>query len=317
MTLWAASLAGPAFAFLGGFEDQDGYNNDYTTGSGPFGNGASSYNVFYYNAGSYGTNNGGPGGGPVDIANNTGLWRQLDAISAVGNRYAIAHAQVGIEHSYSGDSMLGLRNDTSGAASLIARYFLDDRDFDTIAPGSSLATIVDWSIRLCPDAVSSGGAADTPVFNWTFRDSELDAGLMLGWNENNTIIYKKASDLTWTTSSYTLDRFNYDRIDLHMDNVAKTWYLDAFDVSANQVVNIVSGSTLDAAMGNLTTIDWTLSPNQTKTYFDESNFSVVPEPSSSILCLVAFTALCRRRRAGNPPSGCASTHRTPATRIAA
>ena len=292
--LWA--LAGPAQAYLGGFEDLDGYNNDYLSGAGPFGNGASGYNVFYYNAGAYGTNAGGPGGGPVDIPNNTGLWSQLDAVAATGNRYAIAHAQIGAEHSYVGDAMLGLRNTATGASDLNVRYSLDSRDFGGVTPGTSLASAVLWSLRVCPDPVSFGPGLGLPVFYWAFRDSSLDAGLLLGWDQNNKMLYKSPTDAAWTYTNYTLDHLNYDRLELQMDSIAKTWSLSAFDVSANADVTVVSSGILAASMDALTTIDWTLARDQAKTYFDESSFSVIPEPSSAVLCLLAYAAVGRRRR---------------------
>ena len=294
LLILGCTLSHPALAYLGGFEDQDGYNNDYN-GGGPFGSGASNYNAFYYNAGDYGTNAGGPGGGPVDIPNNTGSWRQLDAIAATGNRYTIAHAQVGVEHSFEGDAMLGMRNDTSGAADLIARYFIDSRDFGGVTPGSSFASIVAWSLRVCPDIATTGGTLAAPAFNWTFRDASLNTGLMVGWNNNNTLIYKSASDSAWTVSSFTLDHLNYDRLDFYIDTLSSTWYLNAFDVSANKTVSVVSSATIAPTMGAITTIDWDLTPNQSKNYFDNSSFSAVPEPSSTLLVALAALAWSTKR----------------------
>jgi hypothetical protein len=289
--------ASPTQAYLGGFEDLDGYTNDYNLPTGPFGSGASSYNVTRYNAGQYGTNGGGTGGSPSLITANTGLWQQIDTAVLFGNRYALAHLEVGAAHAYDGTSMLGLRNDIGVADALIMRYFVDDRDRGGLSYNATLGASLNWSIRVCPDAVGSGSPT-TPVFHWTFRDANLDAGFQVGWNTANTIIYKSASSSTWTTTSYVLDNVNYDRIDISLNAAAGTWSLNVWDESLSLSQTLVNNATMDSSMEQLGYIDWTLAAGQQKHFFDNSVLTV-PEPSSALLTGLATLLHLRRRRSSS------------------
>jgi hypothetical protein len=295
LTLSLCMVAPSSWAYLGGFEDDDGYTNDYST-TGPFGPGATNYNTNRYNAGAYGLSNGGPGGAPADIVDNSGLWQALDPVPLFGNRYTIAHAQTGPAHSYSGDSMLGMRNDTGSTANILMRYFMDDRDRDGQSYASSVGFAMAWSVRVCPD-LPGAGAADAPAFNWTFRDRNLDAGFELGWNSANEIIYREAGVARWTTTGFALDHATYDRLDFSIDAIGRAWSLNAWDESTATSVQVVSGASLNASMEQVGVIDWTLAPNQAKQFFDESNFVVAPEPSSALFAAIGgLSGLARRRR---------------------
>lgn len=286
--------AAPVQAYLGGFEDLDGYSNDYDVATGPFGVGASSYNVHRYNAGQYGTNGGGPGGNAADIPDNSGLWKQVDTAVIFGNRYVLAHLEAGAAHAHEGSSMLGMRNDTGIVDDLIMRYFVDDRDRGGVSYADTLGASLNWSIRVCPDAVNPGSAT-SPVFHWTFRDANLDAGFQVGWNASNTIIYKAANAATWTTTTFVLDRTNYDRIDISMNAAAGTWSLNVWDESLGNSHTLVTNATMSSGMEQLGYIDWTLASGQQKHFFDNSVLTV-PEPSSALLTSLATLLHLRRRR---------------------
>ncbi|MCX6857714.1 MAG: PEP-CTERM sorting domain-containing protein [Verrucomicrobia bacterium] len=284
--------ANTAQAYLGGFEDADGYTNDYFSTTGPFGAGANNYLVNTYNAGAYTL----PGGSPQRITANSGLWQAINGTTLIGNRYVIAHSQIGDESAYAGDAMLGIRNQGTSVSPLEIRYWLDSRDFGGLEPASTADTLIQWSLRVCPDASTAGGNSQSNSFYWTFRDTNLNAGLELGWNDQNQIIYRLPSHSLWQVTSFTLDQFNYDQMNMSFNLASDTWSLSIFDQSAQSTISLVTDAALGASMSNLSAIDWRLEYNQSKSYFDNSSFQVIPEPGTGILLMAAGIIAVRRRQ---------------------
>jgi hypothetical protein len=306
MAVFGALLAAqsPTWAYLGGFEDDDGYTNDYITGGGgPFGSGATNYFLNRYNAGNYGTANDGPGEGPAQIPLNSGLWTQLDENPLSGNRYLLAHALLGGFLPSGGTTMLGMRNQNSNVvAPLDIRYELDARDFDGLPPSLSDGSLVEWGVRVRADALTVSTADQAAAFYWTFRSASTNPGLQLGWNDSNKLIYRLPSESEWTVTSHVLDSTNYDKINLSMDLTNHRWSLSVSDHSQADLLSlIVDNVPMDVGMTNLYFIDWHMEANQAQTFFDESDFVIspvaLPEPSTALLTLgLGFFGILRRKR---------------------
>jgi hypothetical protein len=303
LMLAVIALVAPAtsWGYLGGFEDEDGYNNDYITSGGPFGLGATSYFLNRYNAGVYGTSNGGPGGTPAQIPQNSGLWQQLDGTPMAGNRYVLGHAPTVGATAYAGSSMLGIRNQNPSAqVPLDVRYHMDSRDFNGTSPLLTGGSLIEWELRACPDNPSSLNSDQYAIFYWTFRDAAGDAGLLLGWNDANKVIYKLPSQSSWTVTSHILDHEHYDRFNVSLDLMNDKWSLSVLDFSEmDLLVPLVSDAPLASAMSDFSMLDWHLEYNQAKSFYDKSIFTVTPLPEPTSLLLASAVALgcgLRRRR---------------------
>ena len=90
-----AAMASPnaCLAYLGGFEEQDGYHYGPPNASGLGNN-----DVTRYNAGQYGVNNGGPGGAVTPITPDTGLWDAVLGgrnLNQTSDYYVIRHSAPG------------------------------------------------------------------------------------------------------------------------------------------------------------------------------------------------------------------------------
>ncbi len=144
-----------ASAYLGGFEEQDGYrvpmNGQITSGYLPgdaqyylnnnsangytgvvpvgaypntLGDGTNGPDVTRYNAGQYGTNNGGPGGGAADIGDNSGLWQALSG----GRLYEDASAPYYYGNQYDRNQIVAYRNTVPHSGSQTLNLMASDQN---------------------------------------------------------------------------------------------------------------------------------------------------------------------------------------------
>lgn len=197
-----------ASAYLGGFEAGDGYQGmfssvitsqnigtDWQDGSG-FVPAALGYSagppityfragpdVIRYNAGTYGANNGGPGGVGIDIADNSGLWKANsggaivnDASNGTNNlNFITAHG--GTAHS--GSNFLAIR---AIDATLNYDYSIDSRDLNGVAPNSIQSATYSMDFWFCPGQVISPGGTSANIFGLSYVDSMNTTGLKFGYN---------------------------------------------------------------------------------------------------------------------------------------
>jgi hypothetical protein len=282
-----------ALAYLGGFEAGDGYDNTYTVSVAP-------YILNNYNAGQYGTNNGGPGGSFTSITPNTGEWVKNDAGAVGGLRYLLGHALFGV-HSHTGNVMLGMRNNNVNVQQdLSYTYSLDSRDFNGLAPSSVTRGTIAWSLWVCPDAPTAATNPATEAFYWNFKDTGGNQGMQVGWDTSNHLIYRTSAASAWTTvaPTYQLSDTSYSRLDFVLDLSNQ---LISLDYSADGTIEntAFSNIALGTQMNDFTKLDWTLTYGNAKSFYDDSVFIVtVPEPSGAMLVGISFAVfgILRRRR---------------------
>ena len=119
------------------------------------GDGTHGSDVTRYNAGGFGSNNGGPGGIGVDIADNSGLWQAIaggrlddDANAPDFNGTAIQGRDHIITWRYpaphSGEQILDV---LASDVDLLYDYTIDNRDLNGLAPGGTSEQRVRWFRR--------------------------------------------------------------------------------------------------------------------------------------------------------------------------
>lgn len=306
-------------AYLGGFEPNDGYQSFVNWVNG-------------YNAGQYGSANGGPVGsllaGPnppaVDFVG--GLWNDKnDAFGTYnvnpnvfsGGYYVTGHntvAGLGM-FPHNGNQMLALRNTsyaniapTNPAVPLDYRYALDTRDFynggTPINPADTGNKIVEWSVWAGPGPVT---APSTDGIWLSFQDNMHNIGFQFGWDETYKLRYRANVNDPWTNTQYVFGRpwvnlqapVVYDRFDFSIDLLNDKWSLNVFSTLGNTNMLFVTDLAFGTPLANFTEIDWHVGYGNEKGFFDDSAFVVrtaqVPEPGT--FALVALGGLlCWRAR---------------------
>ncbi|KDM91269.1 hypothetical protein [Photobacterium galatheae] len=306
-----------ALAYLGGFEDNDGYVNDYLEPTTTFPE-FNDYVVNNYNAGLYGTANGGPGGGPMTIMLNSGRWMDLNGHpndDYHGGNYIIAHAVTPVTLAHSGTAMLGMRT-ISGSSGfpnfdIDFAYFLDERDFynggTPVTPTDTTNHIVDWSIWACGDE-RTPPVGTTEKFYWTFTDGNGNIGGQVGWDDANGLLYRTSVVDPWTSVAFTVDPAAYDRFDFSFNTLDDTWSLSIFDSSSTSTLNVFTNLAMGMSMDYFARIDWHMGTGVFKNFFDDSAFTIteleVPNPVSApasfgLLLLGSAGLMWRHRRSSS------------------
>lgn len=301
----ATSLCIPlqSHAYLGGFESADGYLGFVNWVNG-------------YNAGQYGTANGGSGGpnqgpNPPTADFTGGLWNDTNdafptyyANGFVGGYYVTGHTAVPplgmVPHS--GNQMLALRNTTYAATTSLPAtpldysYSLDTRDFynggNPVAPTATGNKIVDWSVWAAPGPVT----APNDGLWLTFRDSAGNIGFQFGYDTTYELRYRDGTNPlgSWTNAGHILGRpwasgqfpcgvqapncinVIYDRLDFSLDLLNDTWSLDVLSGVDGTTKTLVSNMAFGQSLLNFTEIDWHVSYGNEKGFFDDSAFVVRP-----------------------------------------
>ena len=178
-----ASVGTPCFAYLGGFEDVDGYE--------PFLD-----DVAKYNAGQYGANAG--GGVYVDIPDNTGLWKKLQGplFPATGTTGSVAYAT---GHQYrdrtnpsTSDQALVITTNADGwtAGPQEYSYTVDSFDlagFNPDSTGSETVYISFWSCSQIFGTDEGGGLPANTIGNTvSFLDTADSFGSGVGYVQPGT-----------------------------------------------------------------------------------------------------------------------------------
>lgn len=248
----------PASAYLGGFEEQDGYRipmngqilsgflagdaqfflnnvdaNGYTgvvpLGAYPntLGDGTHGPDLSRYNAGQYGTNHGGPGGTAADITDNTGLWRAL----AGGRLSEDVAAPYYFGSDLTRDHVVAYRytlaHTGSQSLSLFAAdtnlsyaYSLDSRDFNGASPASTAAMSIQMSFWLNP---TDWDDPDTgSIMSLSLRDAADQSVLEIGYTGDNLLQYRLPGSGSWQTTAFQLGSLGWSEISLILDTAADT-----------------------------------------------------------------------------------------------
>jgi hypothetical protein len=316
LTLFLAASA-PAYANLGSFTPQDGYDVQSGLVYG---------DVSYYNAGQYGANAGG-GPGPTQIVANSGLWSVIGPaggyFSNPGDRNsytagappypanpatALGSYFVGGHSGGRTDNFnLAIRNDIPlGTGAAVYDYELDSFDFGGISPASVTSGPVQMGFFFCPnpgDSPDPSGAAPSDKFTMSFKDSLGNIGFQWGYLRDNAVVWRDDPADPWNTTTFIADQTNWDGLTVNIDLTAGTFGMDYFDVSANTTTSIVpTGTAMGQAMTDFTLLGWRLEdglnagPLLGKNFFDDFSFNAVPEPGSLVLTALACATLLGVRR---------------------
>jgi hypothetical protein len=287
---------GPAHAYLGGFEDPDGYK--------PFLN-----DVVTYNAGAYGANAG--GGAYTLITPNTGLWTKLQGPlypatgTAGGIAYGTGHQNFDRTNPSTSDQALVITTNVDGwgAGPQEYSYSLDSFDLGGVNPLSTGGQIVNLSFWSCAQifGIGEGGGllADTIGDTISFYDSSGTLGFEVGYRQPGTTTDFAATNVngTWVQSTVSVNPSTYHRWDITLDLGLQTVSIDIFEGAT--LTNLVTGSSLINNMANFTELRFesTAGINNAKIWsLDDFTVQVVPEPTSLALLGLGGLALLRRQR---------------------
>ncbi len=353
--IWFAP--GLAFAYLGGFEEQDGYHTPVTTagylvvdgyglmpslsiaGDAVFyngsplngliswvppsatpnstGDGTHGSDVTRYNAGGFGTNNGGPGGLGTDIADDSGLWQVVsggrfndDANAPNFNGTAIQGRDHIITWRYpnphSGEQILDV---FASDVDLIYDYTMDTRDLNGSAPGSTSEKRVTMSFFYCPTDSDDGFMEN--VLSLGIRDDFDQTLLEFGVTGDNKVQYRVGNASLWQTTSTSIGTQGWSQIIMTVDAFDNTVSFSAVPWSDTTGYgpqeDFITDVSLGLNAGNLEKLRWSTEGGildagsgavAYKNTFDDFAFNVVqvPEPGSAMLLALGGAFLLRRRR---------------------
>jgi len=351
--------AGTAGAYLGSFEELDGYRTPFNgnilsldlAGDAKFYLNNLSANGFTgivpsstfpntmgdlthgpdlsrYNAGTYGTNAGGPGGTATDISDNSGLWRAQmggrlneDIGGTLANNYQYLGNTGGIPFQQNRDYVHAYRYTGARTGSQVLNflaqdtdlrydYSLDSRDLGGMNPNSTAGSIVTLSFWICP-----ADADDTDpenVLGLTLRDSMGQSVFEVGYTGENILQYRMVGSSNWVNTGTVAGSTGWSEISLTLNAAADTISLSArgFDDGTSTlggVDSILSSAALCLDAAALTELRWDVQGGALnngalsfKNFFDDFNFSVapVPEPGSALCVLCGLLFLFRRSRRG-------------------
>ncbi|WP_395744869.1 hypothetical protein [Prosthecobacter sp.] len=343
--VWGAVLCSPpAQAYLGGFEEQDGYrvplngdilsagyagdaqfylNNNPANGytgvvpwsayPNNFSDGTNGPDVTRYNAGQFGTSSGGPGGSPVDIPDNSGLWKVL----AGGRLNEDADAPYYYGSQWARDSIVAYRNTMPHAGSqtlnlmamdqsLSYRYSLDSRDLGGIDPAITLGAQIQMSFWVKPtdwDDPDTGGN----ILGLSLLDAANQPMFEIGYTADNLLQYRLTGG-AWQTTAYQMGSAGYSEISVTLDTLANTASLNINAYNDNSSLlggdtSVLSHQALGVVSGALTGLQWDLRggslDNGAVSYihsfddfsFNVSNLTPVPEPGSAVLLVMAVALM--------------------------
>lgn len=275
-------LGTSAHAYLGGFEDGDGYQDG---GVLPM------RDVSSYNAGQYGTNNGGPGGVFTDIAANSGLFYKSD-VGRIDDNYGELVAHHGLAHS--GSSGLVLRSTSgfgdTGGDGADYRYYFDSRDFNGGTPSAVTTGTIAIDYWACPQTAffALGRVTTTEFFNaageTVFALGTQGQG---GLTSQPLIEWYDASG--WHTTSIVGNNSDWDHVMLSFNLDTGTIDFSYFESLTGTTHYVISGAVADRPLNSLAGIRFTAAPNTEKNSYDDFTIaaSAVPEPGSLLLMLAA------------------------------
>lgn len=295
-----ALSATSSYAYLGGFENADGYQ--------PFFN-----DVANYNAGQYGANAG--GGAFTPITPNTGLWKKLQgplwpAQGTMGPAYATGHqyydrTNYGFPNL---DQALIITTNADGwsAGPQEYSYSVDSYDLGGVAPattGGDLVQISFWACVLLHGTGEGGGLGPgTTGDTISFYDGSGNLGFAVGYHQPGTTTDFAATNVgSWSPSGVAINPSAYHRWDITLDLSLQTVSIDIFEAST--LTTLVSNAPLIAPMNDFREMRFLSTPgvNNAKIWaLDDFVMSVqnVPEPStfSLLAVVVSGCATLRRRR---------------------
>jgi hypothetical protein len=292
---------GNAHAWLGGFEQADGYQ--------PFLN-----MVQNYNAGHYGPNSG-YGGGPVAITPNTDFWTAVQGGFFSGGNVSYATGHQNYDRLWLNNAIGSTNNQCLqltthhtgwGGPALEYTYNVDTPDLGGVAPAATAGqkvTISFWWLGHLQGADSSGGVLENYFGHAIqFRDSSNAVGFQVGMTQHTTgdkVTFWNGSSLFESTIPAPSSK--YDRWDITLDLAAQTVSADYYEFLPNTTTTVLTNVPLMTTMSNFSSMDMRTSPGVTNEKFfglrldDFVMHSTVPEPATFAAVGLASAALMMRR----------------------
>lgn len=288
----------PARAYLGSFEEQDGYRipldgqilstflagdaqfylnnidaNGYTgvvplgTYPNTLGDGTHGADLSRYNAGEYGTNHSGPGGTAVDITDNSGLWRALaggrlnEDVNAPyynGSNFTRDYVHA---YRYSGARTgSAVLNLLASETNLSYAYTLDARDLNGTAPSATAANLIQMAFWLCP---SDWDDTDTDnILGISLRDAMNQTVFQVGYTGDNMLQYRLTGG-AWQTTSNRMGTAGWSELVVILDTVNNTAGIavSAYDDNTSTLASqtyVLSNQSLGLDADALTGLQWDL-----------------------------------------------------------
>jgi hypothetical protein len=295
-----AAAATNAHAWLGGFEQADGYQ--------PFLN-----MVQNYNAGHYGPNSG-YGGGPVSITPNTDFWVAIAGGNFSNNSVSYATGHQNLDRQWVNSSIGSASNQSlqlttchlgwTGPA-LEYTYNVDAPDLGGVNPLTTGGATVKMSFwyRAALNGPDTFGQVPNGYFGDAveIRDSSNNVGIKLGITQRATgdkLTFWNGSSLF--ESTIPAPEFKFDRFDLTINLLNDTFSMDYYQFNTNTLSTLVTSQPLMTSMNDLSQLDFRTSPgvgNDKHFGMNVDDFAfTVPEPSTiGALGIVAASLLMRRR----------------------
>lgn len=291
-----------AHADLGGFEYNDGYLTFLNE-------------VTAYNAGQFGTNNSGPGGGPVSIVPGTGLWYGISgtrypAFSSGGQTsYATGHQyfdRVNYGNAAFNALVLTTNSDGWSGPTLKYGYRLDSRDLDGLNPALTAGKMINVKFWWCPQILGTGdgGGLGPGTIGDTieFVDSSGNVGLTLGAIQPGTttdfVGYDNGAGFTQT--AVPAYNYGYSQWDITLDLALQKVTFSYLDGLTNTSTTFITNGNLAATMNDFTELRFASTPgvyNSKNFSLDDFDFTVkrtdvVPEPGLGMtLCAFGITGV--------------------------
>ena len=291
------ACAGVAHAYLGGFENADGYQ--------PFLN-----MVQHYNAGQYGPNSGYIAMAPTPITPGTGLWSAISGGFGSGGGVSYATGHQFYDRTWvNSNNTMGSGSDQAlvvttghegiGGPPVKYKYNLDSSDLG-VAPAATGGMIVNVSfwVRgfLDPGLVGVGYFGN----EITFEDSTGNIGFNLGMTKTaggDRLTYWNGSSLF--VSSILPNSSRYDRWDIKLDLANDTITASYFEFNTSTLTNLITNAPMSAAMSDFSHLTFRTSPgvNNAKLYsVDDFSIRAIPAPGTLAVALAGLALAKRRRR---------------------
>lgn len=318
-----------AWAYLGGFEQSDGYHislnggiassqvlvdageltmNGYLPTAEYSGIGTAlaapdfryGPDVSRYNAGEYTSSL------PLDIRDGSGLWMPVyggrpveDDFSAPWDGWGSDYIAATSAKAHSGTQSLAMR---AMDDLLIYDYAIDSRD---LVPSTTAYQMSFW---LEPSAADN--SFQNNVFDLSLKDDSGLSFIEIGYSGDDFLQYRLLGDSTWTNTQFQFGNGGWSELSLSIDADTGSFSLSGqrFDDSTgtlDSMHDILSNAALGIQPGTLRTLSYQLqggylndaSLNEAH-YFDGFSFTSVPvpEPGSTLLVALSTLGLFRRRR---------------------
>jgi len=296
--------AGEASAWLGGFENADGYE--------PFLN-----RVQEYNAGQYGASSGYLATSPTSITPNTGLWQALSGGFTSGGATSYATGHQNFDRTFvntsgasgaASDQGLVLTTGHEGwtGPALQYQYNLDSQDLGGVNPASTGGQTINLSFWWCAELPGPelGGSLADGYFGdeIAFMDASGDTGFVLGLTQRSTgdkVTYWDGSSMV--ESSIVAASSRFDRWDISLDLANDTFSASYFSFQTSTTHNLVTNASMMSAMDEFTAMTFRTSPGVTNAkLMAVDDFSIttrrIPAPGAAAVFLLGGAAGALRRR---------------------